>query len=420
MAVLNTSKGPSTIITSGAIISVNKTTGVVAHSQGTTPSADLILDLRGTNSIHSGGNKKSQDIIYDAHYLQFQHHSSHSTLLDSRDDDDFNIILQRTFRFLEIAASLSACLPLDTRNWEIPARLTLLHSIPASVGSYWPTHDAYTYAVTGLRCHFARTAPFRRMPLSFGPSPSPRQDLNGRPRGLSNEVSRTTHVTFKTNKSSLSTLLPTSDFRFSTGGSWGEVTLAFTELDNLNWLGGRGYNFLAFIVHGVEYGSTPNEVIKGNYLPVLFENLADPITTGREELGFSKVYATLDAHRDEAKGTFCLSAGWLGTEFLRVLIHGIEQLPDTPYKADSPLLHYKVIPSNGGEGKADVEHVSVGTKPKREGTERAWRASNAEVAWTGLEDRELEDAFPTLANIIKGLRDVEIVEILQVDLKADC
>ena len=87
----------------------------------------------------------------------------------------------------------------------------------------------------------------------------------------------------------------------------------------MDWLGGGGYNFWALWIHGVQYTRKDGSSISGSFLPIMFENLMDPIISGREELGMPKLFSDIDVQktdpdysirtswRDATWGTFDLS-----------------------------------------------------------------------------------------------------------------
>ncbi|TGO62076.1 hypothetical protein BCON_0022g00140 [Botryotinia convoluta] len=234
------------------------------------------------------------------------------------------------------------------------------------------------------------------MPMSFGPSPGPRQDLNGIQRKPLKATYKTSYITFKTYKSYLLTLLPSDDFQISTEGMWATATFSVTHLENLEWLGGRGYSMLGLYVHDIVHKSSSDShsgnsaELKGDFLPVLFENMADLIITGREELGFSKVFATLD-EKASSESSFVLSAGWEGTEFCRLTLNDLEE-------NQMLILLFK------------VRFYTIRRKEMK--------AGKAEIVFTDLENGELDMAFPTLANIIKGLRGVKVVEVIRSGTQA--
>ncbi|KAF7891745.1 hypothetical protein EAF00_008047 [Botryotinia globosa] len=353
---------------------------------------------------------------------------------------------------IEDSAAIGALFPLGTRSSDVQQRLklyvearydraTLVQDFTRQAAFETPrgkhggkvidpmqftqinlSHDAYDHAHGILIRHLNENALYRRMPMSFGPSPGPRQDLNGIQRKPLKATYKTSYITFKTYKSYLLTLLPSDDFQIGTEGMWATATFSVTRLDNLEWLGGRGYSMLGLYVHDIVHKSSSDSdsgdsaELRGDFLPVLFENMADPIITGREELGFSKVFATLD-QKASSESSFVLSAGWEGTEFCRLTLDDLEEAPDAESALQTPVLHYKAIPSSTQKGQ-DAEYATIYPSiPKAEGEQR-WKAGKAEIVFTDLEHKELDMAFPTLANIIKGLRGVKVVEIMRSGIQA--
>ncbi|KAH9218657.1 hypothetical protein DL95DRAFT_434207 [Leptodontidium sp. 2 PMI_412] len=283
-------------------------------------------------------------------------------------------------------------------------------------------HDAFDHAHGILLREIRKAASYQRMPLSFGPTPSPRQDLNGRPRTMGNHSYKTSFVTFRTHKSYLSTLLPSDEFAISAPGSWATATFSVSKLGNLDWLGGRGYSFFGLYIHDVTHSRAvegPGENAasheeKGDYLPVLFENLADPIITGREEINFPKVFATLE--EQTSTSSYTISAGWEGTEFCQITLDGLVESAHAESVLQKPVLTCSSSPSNDGKGVETLNCFSNPALPSQEG-EKRWKAATANIRFTELEGKELEHAFPTLANIIKGLREIRVVEVLNAGVQ---
>ncbi|KFY28344.1 hypothetical protein V491_00526 [Pseudogymnoascus sp. VKM F-3775] len=283
-------------------------------------------------------------------------------------------------------------------------------------------HDAYDHAHGILLRELVKNATYQRAPLSFGPSPGPRQDHAGRARNLGEPSYKTSYLTFKTHKSYINTLLPSDELSIDTGGSWATATFSVTRLANLSWLGGRGYSFFALYIHNVTCNektltdaSTNGEVTtgsekKGDFVPVMFENKADPIITGREELGFSKVFATLEDA--SSASSYTLSAGWEGTEFCRLTLEDLVEVQPTELTTHAPTLHWKVTTSSIESGHNYHGTVTVQPRfPTSEG-QKEWRAGSAKVKFTDLERQQLVQAFPTLSHIVEGLRNIKIVEVL--------
>jgi hypothetical protein len=66
-----------------------------------------------------------------------------------------------------------------------------------------------------------------------------------------------------------------------------------------------------------------------------------PIITGRDELGFSKVFATLDGVR--SGNSYVLNAGWEGTSFYKMSLLDLVAEDDLPVEKP-PIYHYRLFP----------------------------------------------------------------------------
>lgn len=287
-------------------------------------------------------------------------------------------------------------------------------------------HDAYDYATGALRRHLVAKSSYQRIPVSFGPSASPRQNLRGDKRTMNADARyQSAYMTFKTKKSYLQTLMPTKDFNINSQGGWTTATLSVTKLENLEWLGGRGYSMFGLYIHNVAHNGeidpsfealeSPDKT--GDFLPVLFENMADPIITGREELGFSKVFATLEG--TQSGQSYELNAGWEGTSFCQMSLSDLVAEDDEAPAEEPPIYHYKIVPSSRKEGEVDTRYTTVSRLRFGNGTkEKKWKAGGAKIAFCDLRGRELEKAFPTLANIIDGLRRIEVSQVVAAGIRA--
>ncbi|KAI2639540.1 hypothetical protein GGS26DRAFT_586993 [Hypomontagnella submonticulosa] len=272
-------------------------------------------------------------------------------------------------------------------------------------------------AVKSTRLH-------HRMPTVFGPFPGPRQSFDGHRRDGSSSTSSEAFITFKTPKSALASLLPPS-FSFQDTSSADEgayVTLASKRLDKLEWLAFRGYNIVSFYIHGTQYGSPSGVVHKGTFLPVLWEDLADPIISGREELGFPKLFA--DISISQTQGSYRMSASWQGSRFLDF---GVEDLhvaegsapglaPSEAGTDDGILLH-RYMPTTGRPGVAEIEYPVVvphaeERKIQQPSTVRRFVGSGGEVSWNPLDWQSL----PTLHHIVKRLAEIPVTSIIACGL----
>src|SRR5437763_15317598 len=72
----------------------------------------------------------------------------------------------------------------------------------------------------------------------------------------------------------------------------------------------------------------------GRFLAVVWENLADPIITGRGEVGQPKLYAEIAEPR-LWDGTQLCTAGWMGFPFLDLTASELRDTPSSPTKSRS-------------------------------------------------------------------------------------
>lgn len=241
-----------------------------------------------------------------------------------------------------------------------------------------------------------------RMPYGFGPVTGPRRGPDG--SGFENrETPRSTviSVSFETQREQLAELLPEC---FELGDK-PFVTIAATYMQDLEWLAGRGYNTLGVFIPAVYRGET--ETARGPFLSVLWENMADPIITGREELGYAKVFCSLPEPQLSGTTAQC-SANWEGFEFMSMQLDSLMQQEVSDASERRPfdgVLHYKYIPRTGEWGEADVAYpvISPSETPNRRVVEH-WKGEGS-VQW----HRASWEDMPTQYTIVNRLADLEIV-----------
>ncbi len=190
---------------------------------------------------------------------------------------------------------------------------------------------------------------YRRMPVGFGPFPGPRQIPHPGRREPSTSRRTVASVTYLTESEAIRELLPPC----FTPGSEPTVTVEIQKLENLDWLAGRGYSTLGVKFPAI-FPSAAGDV-EGDFLAVLWENLADPILSGREELGFAKLWCDIDEEVPVGDGK-TYSGSWLGHPFAELELTGLQEATG-PAPVKRPLLHYKYIPKTGCPGEADAAYA---------------------------------------------------------------
>lgn len=247
---------------------------------------------------------------------------------------------------------------------------------------------------------------FWRMPTCFGMATGPRRGPEGRVFDNVDSPKSVSHtIQYQTDPEQLRTLCPPG---FELGHS-PVVSVSATYMTEIEWLAGRGYATL-----GASFPVTfegEKDYAEGNFLTVLWENLTDPILTGREELGFAKIYCELPAPRVMGQNTYC-TASWLSYTFLDMSFTDMQEIE--PANAPSPTvrndgtLHYKYMPRTGEWGQADVEYavLTPAATPNRKVT----------GMWTGEGELTFHPArwedMPTQYQIVNALAALEIREYL--------
>lgn len=245
-----------------------------------------------------------------------------------------------------------------------------------------------------------------RMPTHFGPSLSPRQGPDGRRFDWSAHEFDAISVYYLSQASALEALLPPG---FSLHGE-PVVTLSFAYLRNLPWLAGRGYNTLGVRIPARFTGKADMEI--GSLSLVLWENMADPITTGREELGVAKIFCDIPEARLTGGRTIC-EASWQGFRFLELTLDDITAVDPKAERLDpgpdtgGNLLHYKYLPRTGSWGTADVAYATLSPPVTSAVIKRAFKASGtfaySEPRWEDM---------PTQFHIVKRLAGLPVVKML--------
>lgn len=238
-----------------------------------------------------------------------------------------------------------------------------------------------------------------RMPTHFGPMPGPRQGPAGERYECRNDPRQhIVHAAFAAPADRLAAFMPPG-FAVARG----ELHVSFCYMTEIAWLAGRGYNTFGVTIPAT-YAST-SERIAGDLMLILWENMADPIISGREELGFSKLYCDLPPPMETSRGITC-RASWDGCGFAALRLDG---LGDGEGQGDPPpsqgLLHYKYIPRTGAPGVADAEYAVL--TPATGGhlrVETTQAAAGATLDW----QRSSWEQLPTLHHIVEALADVPL------------
>jgi hypothetical protein len=254
-----------------------------------------------------------------------------------------------------------------------------------------------------------------QMPVVFGPTLGPRQREDGG-RYVGEGAARTEEITvlYETDGEALSSLLPEGLQLLEP-----LVAVRIAELRQIPWLAGRGYN-LAMVCLPVRFDGQEGRR-DGFFIPVLWENHGDPIITGREQIGWSKLYGQVEDLKFEGQQISSKASSW-GFEFLRIeadLSRPPESMADIG-KANSLLtnpengfFHYKYIPKTGSLTEADAEYMTflpcapAAPALKQIPSDSCMQVGSGRIQWTRPSWKDM----PTQCRIVQKLYDLPILRI---------
>jgi len=265
-----------------------------------------------------------------------------------------------------------------------------------------------------------------RMPVMFGPAPGPRQHPDGR-MWAAEEAGRMNaqwlNVGYRTDPAKLEKLLPPG---FSLRGE-PIVSVSCAWFKNLYWLAGRGYGILSVDFPVTYQGKT--ERIDGALCPVIWEGSPDAIMTGREELGFPKMFARFsEIDWDEEVGRARCDAAWFDHTFFGIdlseLIEEANPRKSLPGSNGGAQMYYKYMPrtSPGGREGADLAYVTTAAAPANSGGS----VSNVNFdefefrRWTGKGSlswhRATFEQLPLSFHVVNGMADLDILEVTGAEM----
>lgn len=245
-----------------------------------------------------------------------------------------------------------------------------------------------------------------RMPTHFGPIPGPRWAPGGGWRGPS-EQQRTVSLwaTFEADGAAIGRLLP-SGFE---PGSRPDLTVELKNMSHIDWLGGRGYSVCTITTSVCRTDSTDAYPAEGQFKLILWENHADPIITGRDELGYPKVFADISTIELESSAA-STSASWEGFTFLELRVDDL--MPGSAALPAGHSFHTKYLPRTGTARGHDLIQTIV-TLPGQGALEVIERL---EGTGTLTFTPGTFEQIPTLVNVVDALAGIPLGECVDAGL----
>ena len=184
------------------------------------------------------------------------------------------------------------------------------------------------------------------------------------------------------------------------------LTVEAISLTSLPWLAGRGYGMLLVSVPVTYHGS---EEHTGRLELVTWEDSPDAIMTGREELGWNKLYADTMVRQLIVGGKRVrYTAAWGGTQFFRLAVGPERRVPQVGSWRNGLLMHYRVFPRAGAPGETEVEQVTAASAGAPLTSMRSLRSGSGSFEFRPAAFEEL----PTLHHIVNRLAQIELGEVV--------
>jgi hypothetical protein len=238
------------------------------------------------------------------------------------------------------------------------------------------------------------------MPVGFGPTVGPRQGPASELYDYSHSPRTVAGVTFATDGDAIQRLLPPG----CTVDGEPLVTVEWSELRELEWLAGRSYSMLGVKFPVVYRGK--REQARGPFLSVLWENRPEPIISGREELGFAKLFCQLPEPRI-LNGRHVWSASWDGHVFMRLeLVDLVDSPVPAPVAKTDGTLHHRYLPRLGEPGHAEVEQMVISPSGATVRTV-SYRTGTPSLTFVPSTWEQL----PTMFHIVNALAELPLIEM---------
>ncbi len=190
------------------------------------------------------------------------------------------------------------------------------------------------------------------------------------------------------------------------------VTLMFSYYDEVDFMGGRGYN-VASVEVAVRFDGEKDHV-EGNYGLILLEDHCLPIVTGREQSGIPKMYGDISPIETLPNGHIRCEASFFGNKVLGLELAPLKEQNRVVRAAarrlmnSRPLLGYKYIPSY--DGPPDASYPT--TLPFELKLDNLWLGKTGEF-FIGEPAGELGTTANPVANILNALKSLSVKEVKQ-------
>lgn len=238
-------------------------------------------------------------------------------------------------------------------------------------------------------------------------------------------------VVFKTSGTLLQNLFPNKHYKFGVKDTVAIASLSVRSHENVDWLGGHSFHQVSFEVHGVTYTSDDGSVVRGRYMPVMFEDCPDAISANRETFGLPSIFAGIEVDKS-VEDSYHIFLSWKGVRWATIWLNDLklgtttEGVRENSEEKDAGVMVHKYTPAiacTEDKGAPGTNHdilisESLGQTSANGGhVDQAMRktktSSNAGFSILPCEEQQI----PTLYQVASHLRELPVFEIVDAVLE---
>lgn len=240
-------------------------------------------------------------------------------------------------------------------------------------------------------------------------------------------------VVFKTSGTLLQNMFPNKHYKFGVKDTVAIASLSVRSRENVDWLGGHSFHQVSFEIHGVTYTSDDGSVVRGRYMPVIFEDCPDAISANRETFGLPSIFAEIEVDKS-VETSYQVSLSWKGVRWANIWLNDLkpatttEGVRESSEEQDAGVMVHKYIPAitctkdNGAPGTNHDILISESpgqTSAKANGGHldqvipKTKTTSNAGFEILPYDEQHI----PTLHQAVSHLRELPVFEIVDAVLE---
>jgi hypothetical protein len=183
------------------------------------------------------------------------------------------------------------------------------------------------------------------------------------------------------------------------------ITVFYACNRQVDWLAGHGYNMISVSASAEFEGE--QDRLTGSYTLVMWENLTDPILSGRELQGIPKIYADIPDHSVEG-GAWRAHARHFGHGIVDLAVCDLRELTDEELelgprmRVEQTAMGWRFLPGVGGSGSTVSEPTAFPSENE---------FTSVQIGVGSIEWHELtREQNPTQFHIVNALAALPVLE----------